>query len=135
MIQMEQLTVVLRPLRRSLVQERPTQEFVLDFACQPARCLARHLELLVGVVVQVGVLGHLVLGHPDAGTLEDSVAFARLVGFQAEILEVVDTLGVHELDELSGGAPIRVAELALKGHVVVLDGAACEAVLKIGIED
>ena len=49
--------------------------------------------------------------------------------FETEILEVVDALRVDELHELSGGAPIGVAKMALQRHVIVLHGAAGEAML------
>lgn len=113
MVEMEELAVVLSALRRALVQERPAEEFVLDLAGQTARRLAGHLQLLVGVVMQRGVLGDLVVGDADAGRLEDAVPFARLVPFQAEVLEVVDSLGVNELDELARCTAIGVAQLAL----------------------
>lgn len=119
MVQMEQSTIVLRPLRRSLEQETPAQELRFDFTRQSAGRLAGHLQLLVGVVVEVGVLGHLVVGDAETGVLEETVALAGLVAFQAEIFEVVDALRVHELDELAGGAAVGVAQLALQGDVVV----------------
>lgn len=128
---MEQSAIVLRPLWRSLEQETPAQELRFDFTGQSAGRLAGHLQLLVGVVVQVGVLGHLVVGDTETGVLEKTVALARLVAFQAEVFEIVDTLGVHELDELAGGAAIGVAQLTLQGDVVVFGGAACETMLKI----
>lgn len=59
-VQMEQLAIVLRPLRWPLVQERATEEFVFDFAGESAGRFAGHLELLVGVVVQISVLGYLI---------------------------------------------------------------------------
>lgn len=49
--------------------------------------------------------------------------------FEAEILEVIDALGVHELHEHSGRPSVGVAEVTLQGDVIVLDGPAAEAVL------
>lgn len=72
-VQVEQLAVVLGSLGGAFIQERPAEELVLYLAGQPAGGLAGHLELLVRVVVQGGVLGHLVVGDADPGHLEDSV--------------------------------------------------------------
>lgn len=51
MIQMEQSTIVLRPLRWSFKQETPTQELRFDFARQSTGRLTRHLQLFIRVVV------------------------------------------------------------------------------------
>lgn len=42
-VQMKHLAIVHRARRRSFVDERPAQEFVLDLARQPTRRLAGHL--------------------------------------------------------------------------------------------
>lgn len=45
-----------------------------------------YLQFLVGVVVQAGVLGHLVLGDADARRGEHSLPLARLRRLQAQVL-------------------------------------------------
>jgi hypothetical protein len=129
-VQVEELAVVLGPLRGSLIEERPAEELVLDLASQTTSRFAGDLEFFVGVVVEGGVLSHFVVGDSDPRGLEDSVAFAGLVSFQAETFEVVHPLSVHKLDELTSGASVRVAQLTLQGHVVVLDGSASETMLQ-----
>lgn len=46
--------------------------------------------------------------------------------FEAEILKVVDSLGVDQLGELIDGASVVLTQLALGRDVVVLGGPACE---------
>lgn len=78
-IQVEQMAVVGRALRCATVKEGPAEELVLDFACQSAGGLALNLQLLVGVIMQAGVLCHLVVRNADPGHLEDPLGFAGLL--------------------------------------------------------
>jgi len=54
------------------------------------------------------------------------------VTFDTEIFEIVDALGFDELHVLASGPPVRIAQVTLKRHVIVLDGTASETVLKNG---
>lgn len=121
--------VVLRALRLAEEDERPAEEFRFDFARQAAGRLRRHLQLLVGVVVQARVLCDLLVGDADARHLEHSRVLARLGRLQAQILEVVRSLRVDELHKLAGRAAVRVAQHALHVVVVVLGRPAHEPLL------
>lgn len=79
MVQVEQLAVVGRALRSATVKEGPAEELILDLASQSAGGLALNLQLLVGVIMQAGVLRHLVVRHADPGHLEDPLGLAGLL--------------------------------------------------------
>lgn len=129
MIQVEELTVVLAAHWGTLIQERSAQEFVFDFAGQSTCSFAGYLKLLVGVIVETGVLGHFVISNTKARDTESSDAsFAGLDRAEAEVFEVIYTLGICELDELPNSSAVCVAQLALEGSVVVLDTSAGESV-------
>ena len=70
----------------------------------------------------------------DSGRGEGPLVRAGILRFKTQVLEVVDTLGICQLNRLEvvhGGSPVVVAEPALQGHVVVLHAPANKVVLKI----
>ena len=75
-VEMEQVAVVGLANGRATVQVRPAEELVLDLAGYAAGTVVLHLQLLVRVVVQTGVLSDFVLGHADARYLEETLSFA-----------------------------------------------------------
>lgn len=79
MIKMEQVAVVGLSYWRSTVQVGPAEKLVLDFAGNTTGGIVLHLQLLVRVVMQTGVLGHLVVGDTDTRHLEVTLCLARFL--------------------------------------------------------
>lgn len=75
-IEMEEMAIVRCTERRTAVQERSAQKFVLQFARQLAGSLALNLKFLVGVVVKSRVLGDFVVGNADSRCDEVSLRLA-----------------------------------------------------------
>lgn len=94
-IQMVQTAIVLRSLRLSQIDERTAQKFGFNFAGQTTRWLGCHLQFFVGVVVETGILGYLFVGDADTWLLENTRILASLWWFQAQILEIIGSLGVN----------------------------------------
>ena len=113
MIEMEELAVVEGSLWRTFVEEGSAQELVFDFTGQTTGGFTGHLEFFIGVVVEACVLGYLVIRDSDSRGLENPIGLTSLISFKTQVLEVVHSLGVHELHELTSGPTVRVAELAL----------------------
>jgi hypothetical protein len=129
MIQVVEAAIVLLTMRLTQVQERAAEELIFDLAGQFAGRLGRHLQLLVGVVMQANVLSDFVLGDTESRRLNGSAVLAGLRCLQAEILEVINALSVDELNVLPGGSAIGVAQHTLHVVVVVFDGSAHEVSL------
>lgn len=57
----------------------------------------------------------------------------KCVTFDTEIFEIIDSLSFDKLHVLAGGPSVRIAQMTLERHVIVLDGTARETVLKTTI--
>lgn len=53
-----------------------------------------------------------------------------VITFDAQIFKVIDTLSLDELHVLTRRPPVRVAQMTLKGHVIVLHRTARETMLQ-----
>ena len=70
----------------------------------------------------------------NSGRGEGPDVRAGVLCFQTQVLKIVDTLGICQLERLEvvhGGSPVVVAEPALQGHVVVLHAPTDKVVLEI----
>jgi len=117
-------------MRHAQVEERSAEEFILDFAGELTGGFGCHLQFFIGVVMQSDVLCDLVLRHAKARRLDCSVVLTSLRSLQTEILKVVDTLCVDELNILTGCSTIGIAQDTLHVVVVVLDRTANEVSLR-----
>ena len=92
-----------------------------------------HHQLFVSIEMHIDVQGNLLVRNSNTWCGEPSLILAGGVRLQAEVLEVVDTLGVHQIDGLEvvhGCSPVVVTESALQSDIVVLHAATHEIVLQ-----
>lgn len=54
--------------------------------------------------------------------------FLPIFTFQAQIFEIIDTLGIHELHVLPGRSSIGIAQVTLQCYVIIFDGTTGETV-------
>ena len=90
-------------------------------------------QLFVRVEMHIDVKCNLLVRNSNPWCGESSLVLAGGVRLQAEVLEVVDTLGVHQIDGLEvvhGCSPVVVTESALESDIVVLHAATDEIVLQ-----
>ena len=92
-----------------------------------------HHQLFVSVEVNVDVERNLLVRNSNPRCGEPSLVLTGGLRLQAEVLEVVDTLGVHQvyrLEVVHGSPSVVVTESALQSDVVVFHAAADEIVLE-----
>ena len=92
-----------------------------------------HHQLFVSVEVNVDVERNLLVRNSNPRCGEPSLVLTGGLRLQAEVLEVVDTLGVHQvyrLEVVHGSPSVVVTESALQSDVVVFHAAADEIVLQ-----
>ena len=92
-----------------------------------------HHQLFVSVEVNIDVKRNLLVRHSNPRCGEPSLVLTGGLRLQTEVLEVVDTLGVHQvyrLEVVHGSPSVVVTESALQSDVVVFHAAADEIVLE-----
>ena len=83
--------------------------------------------------MNIDVQRDLLVRHSNPGCGETSLVLTGGVRLQAEVLEVVDTLGIYQvyrLEVVHGSPSVVVTESALQSDVVVFHTAADEIVLQ-----
>ena len=84
--------------------------------------------------MNIDVESNFLVWDANSGRGEGPLVRAGILCFKTQVLKIVDTLGVCQLDRLKvihGGSPVVVAEPALQCHVVILHAPADKVVLKI----
>ena len=92
-----------------------------------------HHQLFVCVEMNIDVERNFLVRNSNPRCGESSLILAGGVRLQTEVLEVVDTLGVHQvygLEVVHGCSPVVVTESALQSDIVVLHTATHEIVLQ-----
>ena len=94
-------------------------------------CRSYH-QFLVCVKVNIDMKSNFLVWDANSGRGKCSIVRAGILRFKTQVLKIVDTLSIGQLDGLEvvhRGPPVVVAEPALQGHVVVLHAPTNEVIL------